>query len=253
MLPFPENEIAAGAQSAFLIGCSGYYYREWKGNFYPGNLPSTKWLPYYAQQFNTLEVNATFYRMPTLKNMQKWYAGTPENFQFTVKANQVFTHYRRMKDVAALQQEFYSVIAEGLQEKLACVLYQFPGSVPYSEELLHRILPLGEMPVLHAVEFRHQSWWQQPVYDAFAQAGLVFVNISLPHFPDIFVPNAKAAYLRFHGKPELYKSSYTPQELSQWLAKFKAAPSPQLLAYFNNTWHGAAVANARTFRELLKA
>lgn len=252
MLPFPENSSSPGASSSpYLIGCSGYYYREWKGNFYPEKLPSTQWLPFYAQHFNTLEVNATFYRMPTLNGMKKWYAATPPDFQFTVKANQLFTHYRRMKDVASLQNEFYPVITEGLQEKLACVLYQFPAGVHFSEELLERILPLGQMPVLHAIEFRHRSWWQEKVYQDFEQAGLVFVNISLPGFPDIFVPNARAAYLRFHGKPELYKSAYSTASLQWWSSQFEAQPAPQLLAYFNNTWHGAAVENAKTFRSLL--
>ena len=252
MLPFPENQpLPQIPNSPYLIGCSGYYYREWKGNFYPEKLPSTKWLPYYADHFNTLEVNATFYRMPTLKSMKKWYAGTPENFQFTVKANQLFTHYRRMKDVTALQHEFYPVITESLQEKLSCVLYQFPGSVHYSEEMLERILPLGQMPVLHAIEFRHISWWQENVYQALEAAGLVFVNISLPNFPDIFVATAKATYLRFHGKPELYKSNYTDEALKWWLAQYQEHPSQPLLAYFNNTWHGNAITNAKTLATLL--
>lgn len=252
MLPFPENQLqTALPDRTYLIGCSGYYYREWKGNFYPEKLPASKWLSYYAQHFNTLEVNATFYRMPTANSMKKWYDGTPPGFQFTIKANQLFTHYHRMKDVAALQQDFYPVITGGLREKLTCVLYQFPGSVHFGEEMLERILSLGNMPVLHAIEFRHQSWWQEKVYRALEQAGLVFVNISLPDFPDVFVPNRKATYLRFHGKPVLYKSAYPTEELQWWQAQFKANPSPQLLTYFNNTWYGSAVENARTFRMLL--
>src|SRR5690349_14868032 len=97
------------------IGCSGYYYREWKGQFYPADLPSTKWLQYYAEHFNTIEINATFYRMPTLKSLGKWYKDTPEDFVFTVKALRLFTHYRKMNNVGEEMAGFYDTVYTALQ------------------------------------------------------------------------------------------------------------------------------------------
>ncbi len=234
------------------IGCSGYYYREWKGQFYPQDIPSTKWLPYYAQHFNSIEINSTFYKAPTLKSLSKWYKDTPKDFAFTVKANKLFTHYRRMNNVAEEMAQFYDVVNEALQEKVRCILYQFPASVKYNEDLLERLLLLGENPLLHAIEFRDISWWREDVYQQFKAAGLVFVNISLPDFPDIFVPDAAANYLRFHGKPVLYKSAYGEEGLQEWIQKVQAHPPKELIVYFNNTWFGAAIKDAKIMETAFK-
>jgi uncharacterized protein YecE (DUF72 family) len=103
------------------IGCSGYYYREWKGAFYPQELPSAKWLQYYAQHFNSIEINSTFYKAPTLKSLGKWYKDTPSDFAFTVKANKLFTHYRRLNNVGEEMTQFYDVVNEALQDKVKYV------------------------------------------------------------------------------------------------------------------------------------
>jgi len=234
------------------IGCSGYYYREWKGLFYPQDLPASKWLHYYAEHFNSIEINSTFYKAPTLKSLAKWYKDTPDEFAFTVKANKLFTHFRRMNNVADELTQFYDVVNEALQEKVKCILYQFPASVKYSQELLDRILPLGENPLLHAIEFRDISWWREEVYAQFKAAGLIFCNISLPDFPDLFVPNEQAGYLRFHGKPVLYKSGYGPEGLQGWLNQLDAHPPKELIVYFNNTWYGEAIKDAKLMEAYLK-
>ena len=233
------------------IGCSGYYYREWKGQFYPADLPSSKWLAFYAQHFNTIEINATFYRMPTPKSLSKWYSDTPEDFAFTVKAPQLFTHYKRMKGILEEQTAFYDITTAALQDKLRCVLYQFPASVKYSEQMLEAIMSLSNIPVLHAIEFRDASWWNKDVYAALAAAGMVFVNISLPGMPDAFVPQDDTNYLRFHGKAELYKSGYGEDELRPWLQAIDAHPPQQLFAYFNNTWYGEAIRDAKLLHSKL--
>ena len=233
-----------------FIGCSGYYYREWKGQFYPADLPSTKWLQFYAQHFNTIEINATFYRMPTLKSLGKWYNDTPEDFAFTVKAPKLFTHLKKMKGILEEQSQFYDTCFNALQDKLRCVLYQFPASFKYSEQMLEVIMSLSETPVLHAIEFRDASWWQEDVYHALQAAGMVFVNSSFPGLDDVFVPNDSTAYLRFHGKPVLYKSGYGSEGLAFWAEKVAARPPQQLITYFNNTWFGEAIKDAQLFREM---
>lgn len=231
------------------IGCSGYYYREWKGRFYPENLPSTKWLAFYAQHFNTIEINATFYRVPTLRSLGKWYNDTPADFAFTVKAPKLFTHLKKMRGILDEQTAFYETCTAALQDKLRCVLYQFPPSVKYDEHMLEAIMSLSNVPVLHAVEFRDSSWWQPDVYAALAGAGIVFVNVSLPGMEDVFVPQDETAYLRFHGKPVLYKSGYGPEGLEPWIERINATPPRQLFAYFNNTWFGEAITDAKLLRQ----
>lgn len=234
-----------------FIGCSGYYYREWKGQFYPAELPSTKRLRYYTEHFNTIEINATFYRMPTLKSLGKWYNDTPEDFAFTVKANKLFTHFKKMRGIQQEQSDFYDTCFTALKDKLRCILYQFPASVKYSEQMLEAIMSMSNVPVLHAIEFRDMSWWREDVYAALLAAGMVFVNVSLPGMEDVFVPEARTNYLRFHGKPVLYKSGYGREGLQSWADHLKAQPPQQLIAYFNNTWYGEAVTDAKLFREML--
>src|ERR1043165_8426593 len=224
-----------------FIGCSGYYYREWKGQFYPVELPSTKWLQYYTEHFNTIEINATFYRRPTLKSLGKWYNDTPDDFVFTVKAPGLFTHYRRMKGILEEQTSFYDTCFSALKSKLRCVLYQFPATVKYSEQMLEAVMSLSNIPVLHAIEYRDISWWRKDVYVALQAAGLVFVNVSFPGMEDVFVPDDETNYLRFHGKPVLYKSGYGAEGLTTWANQMNAHPSKQLFVYFNNTWFCEAI------------
>lgn len=235
-----------------FIGCSGYYYREWKGAFYPEGLPSTKWLQHYAQHFNTIEINATFYRMPTLKSLSKWYADTPDDFAITVKAPKLFTHLKRMKGILEPQQDFYDTCFGALRDKLRCVLYQFPATLHYDEGMLNAVMSLSNIPVLHAIEFRHPSWWRPDVYAALQGSGMVFVNVSLPGMTDVFVPQDSTNYIRFHGKPVLYKSAYGHEGLTTWVEALHGGPPQQLFAYFNNTWFGEAIHDARVFRELMQ-
>ncbi len=235
------------------IGCSGYYYREWKGLFYPAELPSTKWLQFYAQHFNTIEINATFYRMPTPKSLGKWYKDTPEDFSFTVKAPKLFTHLKKMRGIQEEQAGFYDTCFNALQEKLRCVLYQFPASVKYDEHLLEAIMSMSNVPVLHAIEFRDASWWNADVYAALKGAGMTFVNVSFPGMEDVFVPDEAHNYLRFHGKPVLYKSGYGTAGIEWWAGQLREQPAGELFAYFNNTWYGEAIADAKLLREMLAA
>src|SRR5690606_34670156 len=118
----------------WVIGCSGFHYREWKGVFYPDDLPQRRWFEYYASQFDTLELNTTFYRFPRLKTLQKWYDASPTGFIFSVKAPRLITHYKRFKDSQSLLHDFYSTSRGGLQEKLGPVLFQFPPNMFFTEE-----------------------------------------------------------------------------------------------------------------------
>ena len=142
------------------IGCSGFHYKHWKGSFYPETLAQSKWFDYYCSYFNTLELNVTFYRFPRLPAMQQWYKKSPENFRFAVKAPRAITHFKQFISVTRMLSDFYSTTRNGLQEKLGCILFQFPERFRYTEERLARILNNVDNSFLNVVEFRHSSWWQ---------------------------------------------------------------------------------------------
>jgi uncharacterized protein YecE (DUF72 family) len=232
-------------------GCSGFHYREWKGLFYPDDLPQKSWLSYYATRFDTLELNNTFYRFPTEASLAKWHRDTPEGFHFVVKAPKLFTHLKKLQGVDAELAEFYRITTAALGEKLTCLLFQFPASVHYSQAFLETILETCKGEALHAFEFRHESWWSPAIWEALQAAGHVFCNVSLPGMPDFFVPDAQHQYLRFHGKPVLYKSGYGADGLAPWLAHIQAARLGKVFALFNNTWYGEAIKDAELWRESL--
>ena len=111
------------------IGCSGFYYPDWKLKFYPEGLPQSKWFEYYSSKFNTLELNNTFYRFPQIAALQTWYRRSPASFLFSVKAPRLITHYNKFENSQPLLTDFYTAISAGLKEKLGCVLFQLPKQV----------------------------------------------------------------------------------------------------------------------------
>ena len=181
------------------IGCSGFHYKEWKGIFYPQKLAASKWFEYYCRYFNTLELNNTFYRFPQLKTLQGWYARSPGAFLFAVKVPRLITHYKKLEDTAGLLNDFYGLLHEGLKEKLGFVLFQLPPQIPYSEEMLQRILAGINPAFSNTVEFRHASWWQPQVYQRLAEKQISFCGISHPTLPGEVIVNTPRVYYRFHG------------------------------------------------------
>lgn len=122
------------------IGCSGFYYKHWKEVFYPKGLPQNKWFTFYGDHFNTLELNVTFYRFPQLAFLQSWYDRSSSSFSFAVKTPRGITHYKKFKGAEKLIDDFYSTVAEGLKEKLGCILFQLPPRYNYTNERLQNII-----------------------------------------------------------------------------------------------------------------
>ena len=151
------------------VGCSGFYNKHWKGVFYPEDLPQTKWLNFYCEYFNTLELNVTFYQFPTEKRMTTWFQKTPDNFLFSVKVPRLITHYKKLKECKKLLDDFYVACERGLKNKLGCVLFQFPPSIHYSPEQLDHIISCMRPGVNNVIEFRHSGWWNQNVYERLSE------------------------------------------------------------------------------------
>jgi uncharacterized protein YecE (DUF72 family) len=156
------------------IGCSGFHYKDWKGRFYPEDLPQKKWFDYYCQHFKTLELNVTFYRFPQLSFLQTWFDKSPDDFRFSVKAPRAITHYKKFNDSVDMITSFYDTINNGLQHKLGPVLFQLPPSFHYDEGKLERVLNSLNPSFMNVFEPRHISWWNNDVYNELAKKALPF-------------------------------------------------------------------------------
>ncbi len=177
----------------YFLGCSGFYYDHWKGTFYPEKLPKTKWLQYYAEHFNTLEVNNTFYRFPSESLLLDWYQKTPVNFRFFLKANRAITHTRKFHNTEGTTERFYK-LAFLLKEKLIGILFQLPSVVHKNMELLEKIASQVDPKAINVVEFRHQGWWDKEVYDFMHKRSLVFCTVSASDLPETLVKTATSIY-----------------------------------------------------------
>lgn len=234
------------------IGCSGFYYKEWKEIFYPATLPQKQWFDYYCQHFNTIEINSSFYKQPTPKSFANWYQSSPPDFLFTIKAPRAITHYGKFGHTRELSSNFYEVIGDGLKEKLGCVLFQMPPSFSYTEERLHLILENLDERFNNVIEARHISWWDPLVLKEFKKQRISFSGISYPSaLPETIIQDNDPIYYRFHGKPVLYKSQYPEDHLKAFVPQVDQHKK-QIYVYFNNTWGNAALINARQLIALSK-
>jgi uncharacterized protein YecE (DUF72 family) len=231
-----------------IIGCSGWHYTNWKGNFYPERFPTSKFLSYYAQHFNSVEVNNTFYQYPSLNTINNWYQNTPADFIFSLKVNKQITHIKRLNDIDDELNDFYQY-GTALKEKMGYYLFQFPKAFTFSEEHLSRILTALNPTYRNVVEFRDKSWWNPRVFKEFEEANIVFCTVSGFWVPDELITINSKAYIRFHGDPT-YSSSYSAHELSCWKDSISNACVQECWAYFNNTAHGHAIKNAKLLLEL---
>jgi uncharacterized protein YecE (DUF72 family) len=234
----------------YYIGCSGFSYREWKGVFYPEKLPQKKWFEFYCSEFDTLELNVTFYRFPTTALMKGWFDKSPEDFRFAVKAPRLVTHYKKFNETEGLLQDFYGTIAEGLKNKLGPVLFQLPRQLVYSKELLDRIICSLDQRFMNAMEFRDRGWWIPEVEEELAKNKIIFCGVSHPSLPDTFMHNRKEVYYRFHGVPKLYYSEYSQGVMKSFAARLQSPDVRHAYIYFNNTANGSAIHNAQQLKKL---
>lgn len=241
------------------IGTSGYNYKHWLDDvFYPPGHPKNKLLEYYAQHFNTVELNSPFYGLPTPKTVKNWHRRTPENFKFVVKGSRYTTHLKRLKDPAKSTKLFFDNI-KLLKEKLACVLWQLPPSMKFNHErILSFVKTLSKNPtakkVLHSIEFRHPSWFTDETYKILTDHNVNLCIANSPNWPCSEKITSDFIYLRFHGDKNLYSSNYSNKELKKWAGKIKRWIKEEKFAFcfFNNDEKGFAVKNAKELERMLR-
>lgn len=242
------------------IGTSGYSYPHWGGGvFYPKSFPQRRWLEFYGGEFNTVELNVTFYRLPKKQVFEGWYQRTPGEFLFAVKGSRYITHIKRLRDCEDAIETF-SENVQGLAEKLEVILWQLPPRFVYLKEQLTAFLKLlPDSPPMgrtrHAFEFRHESWFVPEVARVLEEYGFSLCISDSPHLPSTETVTSDFIYLRFHGSQSLYGSKYTDEELTRWAGKIQAwlGEGRSVYAYFNNDASGYAIENARRLHEMLRA
>ena len=235
----------------YYIGCSGFYYRDWKGKFYPEDLPQKEWFSYYTRHFNTVEINSTFYHFPRIENLRRWNRQAPSEFMFSVKAPRMITHIKRFKHTEDVLFEFYTVVTTALQEKLGPVLFQLPPSITFDEDFLYATLDQLDRRSRNVLEFRHPSWWNERTYSILEEYRVAFCSLSAPQLPEELVQTTDFLYIRFHGKETWYRYRYTEEELKTWAARIEHAHAKEVFAYFNNDFEAHAPENARMLHRLL--
>ena len=239
--------------ASYRIGCSGFHYRHWKEFFYPKDLPQKKWFEFYCRHFNTVELNTTFYRFPKLSFVEDWYSRSPADFVFAVKAHRLITHFKQFHNSRQVIADFYSVISEGLKDKLGPVLFQLPPRSAYTGERLERIISNLDPSFENVLECRHVSWWNDHVFDQLGKHGITFCGMSHPDLPQDVIGNSKSLYYRFHGVPELYKSEYRKSVLQKFVGEVKTYKQvKKAFIYFNNDINGSAITNARQVQEIIR-
>jgi uncharacterized protein YecE (DUF72 family) len=236
------------------IGCSGWNYASWKHEFYEG-LPARSWLEHYARHFDTVEVNNTFYRLPTREAVANWERTVPSGFLFSVKASRYLTHIKRLLDMGAGLERFYERIEPLLHSpKLGPILWQLPPNFQRDDERLARALrrlPRGQR---HCFELRHPAWFADDVYALLREHGVALVIGDRPEVKafQAHVFTAMFTYVRFHYGSRGRRGNYSEAELREWADRFAAwSAEVEIFAYFNNDWEVFAVRNALRLKQLL--
>lgn len=238
-------------EKRIFIGTSGWVYDDWWGRFYPEDISGPDRLLFYAKRFDTVEVNASFYRLPTQTMINAWNRKLESDFHLVLKGSRLITHLKKIKDCHESLQTF---LARAFQLRtLKVILWQLPPSLHKDLERLDHFLSELPVNIRHAVEFRHESWWDEDVAAVMRHHKAAFVAVSHPSLPDEIIPTTDFFYIRFHGPGEqIYNYNYPEHELLNWVKRIK----PQMInrtlyAFFNNDFQAHAPHNAATFREML--
>ena len=229
----------------FHVGTSGYNYPEWKGTFYPKDLPASKMLPYYVERFTTVEINNTFYRMPNAKTVTGWGAAAPAGFTFVLKAPQKITHFSRLRDVAQ-PLGFFCETAQTLGDKLGPLFFQLPPNFKKATDRLADVLAKLPPALRVAFEFRHESWFDDEVYALLRARNAALCIAATEEGVTPAVATADFGYLR------LREVEYSAEDLQRWLQTIRdiGAGWRDAYVFFKHEDSGTGPALARRFLEI---
>ena len=234
------------------IGTSGWVYNHWRGRFYPEGLAQARWLEFYNQHFPTVELNNSFYHLPSEKAFTAWRERSSEGFVYAVKVSRLITHLKKLRNVEEALENFLSR-AKILGEKLGPLLYQLPPNMPRNDTLLESFLRLLPPELCHVFEFRHESWLDEPVFTLLREHNVGFCIYDMPGLTTPLAATTDFAYIRFHGSADLYGSCYSEAELGEWASRITKLGQglTSVYIYFNNDAQAFAVSNAQTLAKQL--
>jgi uncharacterized protein YecE (DUF72 family) len=226
------------------VGTSGYSYKEWKGSFYPGDLPAKRMLNYYSERFRTVEINNTFYRMPSVSVLKTWAVDVPADFMFVLKAPRQITHIHRLKNVADAVS-YLMEAAGALQERLGALLFQLPPNLKKDVPRLRDFLVLLPPERRVAFEFRHQSWFDEEVFGLLSDYRAALCIAEAENDLEVpFVATGDWGYLR------LRRPDYDDAELSKWVHLVREQGWQDVFIFFKHEDEGKAPLMARRFLQL---
>jgi uncharacterized protein YecE (DUF72 family) len=232
--------------SVIYIGTSGWHYKHWKGLFYPEGMKQQDYLQHYLNFCNTVEINNSFYRLPTAETFANWRQSVPDNFVFAVKASRFITHMKKLKDPQTSFANFLQNVT-ALEEKLGPILFQLPPRWHCDLERLQQFLQALPLGLLYTFEFRDHTWYNEPVYDLLREYNAAFCIYDLEQHLSPVIVTANFVYIRLHGPVGKYNGSYSDEALQNWAeaALAWAEEGKTVYIYFDNDIGGHAVVDAQ--------
>ncbi len=237
---------------ALYIGTSGWNYPHWRDAFYPSGLPPADWLRFYARHFPSVEINATFYRLPSHETLDAWRDAVPPDFRFAVKASRYITHLKKLKDPDSSIASFFERL-ERLGDRLGPILFQLPPRWHVNIERLAAFLDALPAGYRYAFEFRDHSWWDPAVTDLLASYGAAFCIFDLDGQTSQSVTTTDFVYLRWHGADGPYRGGYCDAQLRSLANRLQRwlDDGQDVHMYFDNDTEAQAPRDAARLQELL--
>lgn len=235
------------------IGTSGWSYEHWKNNFYPADLKTDRWLNFFADSFVTVEINNTFYRMPSEAAVNNWYKQVPDDFIFSVKASRYISHVKRLNDCHDSLEYLYSKVRL-LKEKAGPILVQLPPFFKANKERLMEFASCLDRKMQHVMEFRHESWFTEEIYEVLRENNIALCLTDLKGEQSPEVITADFTYLRLHGpKEEAYQGSYSDEQIKTLKNKIQRwGREVSVYCYFDNDEKGYAIQDAKRLLNALE-
>jgi len=242
--------MSARNSETIFIGTSGWHYQHWRGVFYPERLPQREWLAYYAERFRTVELNATFYRLPPAHAPELWRSSTPAGFLFAAKGSRFLTHMKKLGDPEAAVEKFFDRI-KGLGKKLGPIVFQLPPQWPADPDRLKAFFDALPKRRRYAFEFRNPTWNTPGIYRILARHNAALCIFDLAGEQSPIETTGDFTYIRLHGPGGQYQGSYDDRALRRWAKRIEDWGLESVYVYFDNDQAGYAPRNAQRLAEIL--
>jgi uncharacterized protein YecE (DUF72 family) len=248
-----EATTVSTGRGSVRIGCSGWVYKHWRGILYPEGLAQTRWFARYAEEFDTVEINNSFYRLPPASTFEKWRKQAPPGFCYAVKANRFLTQAKKLKDCEEPLERMMNSV-RSLADRLGPMLYQLPPKMNLNLERLESFLQVLPKGVNSVFEFRNTSWYVHETYALLDRYGASFCVHDMPGSASERIAVGPIAYVRFHGGEGKYWGRYSDEGLLGWTDWIlgQSRQGRSVWCYFNNDIHGHAIHDARTLKSMVR-